>query len=299
VTGSATIEPIEQVVPFPHAEATAMIEAFLQARIDGEGAEHYFGGGGGSAQLLYATSTGAPYQRYEYELVSGPGWPDESMLFEVRLFAEDGQTIVEQPFSVERDAAGRWGLEAGSDTFENGQLLPTLYDILGGEVTFEADTAWQALFGPSFETNGEGADESLFQPDGRLRVLADPLPIENGCQEGSAAADAATLAQSIQSNGEFEATAPTAVTIGGAPALQMDVVNTAGTIVCDEQPRTTVTRNELEPGDRMRLYLVDLPGGSARILSIAIIASESDFDRVVESAEPVLESFEFHTGESQ
>jgi hypothetical protein len=44
----------------------------------------------------------------------------------------------------------------------------------------------------------------------------------------------------------------------------------------------------------MRLYLVDLPGGSARILSIAIVATETSFDRVVESAEPILQSIEFH-----
>jgi hypothetical protein len=46
----------------------------------------------------------------------------------------------------------------------------------------------------------------------------------------------------------------------------------------------------------MRLYLVDLPGGSARILAIAIIADESDFDSVVELAAPVVDSFNFHTG---
>jgi hypothetical protein len=46
----------------------------------------------------------------------------------------------------------------------------------------------------------------------------------------------------------------------------------------------------------MRLYLVDLPGGSARILAIAIIASEADFERVLEAATPIVDSFEFHTG---
>jgi hypothetical protein len=47
----------------------------------------------------------------------------------------------------------------------------------------------------------------------------------------------------------------------------------------------------LDSGDRMRLYLVDLPGGSARIL---FVATETSFDRVVESAEPILQSIEFH-----
>jgi hypothetical protein len=295
VTGWESIAPTEQVVPLPDAEATALLEAFLQARIDGEGAEQYFGGGGGSAPLLYATSSEAPYQRYEYELVSGPEWPAEPMVFEVRLYAEDGQTVVEQSFTVERDIEGGWGLETGPDTRENGRLLPSHYDILGGEVTFVAGTAWQAIFGPSFETDGEAADESLFHPDGQFRVLADPLTIGTGCEEGPAPADAAALAQSILANDDFEATTSTALTIGGAPALQMDVVNIAGAIVCREPPRVAVSRYEPAPGDRMRLYLVDLPGGSARILAIAIIADESDFDSVVELAAPVLDSFGFHT----
>jgi hypothetical protein len=127
-----------------------------------------------------------------------------------------------------------------------------------------------------------------------MRVLADPLSITADCQEGPAPADAEALAQSMMSNGDFETTAPSATTVGGAPALQMDVVTTAGALVCDGWPRFAVTI--LEPGSRMRLYLVDLPGGSARILAIAIIASDADFERVLEAATPIVDSFEFHTG---
>jgi hypothetical protein len=46
----------------------------------------------------------------------------------------------------------------------------------------------------------------------------------------------------------------------------------------------------------MRLYLLDLPEGmSARILAIAISAFDSEFERVVKAAAPVLDSFEFRT----
>jgi hypothetical protein len=54
----------------------------------------------------------------------------------------------------------------------------------------------------------------------------------------------------------------------------------------------------------MRLYLVDLPGGSGRVLAIAVIArdpydkvevSQQDFEQVVEAATPIVESIEFHT----
>jgi hypothetical protein len=50
------------------------------------------------------------------------------------------------------------------------------------------------------------------------------------------------------------------------------------------------------PDGPMRLYLLDLPEGmSARILAIAIVAHESEFERVVEAAVPVVDSLEFHT----
>jgi hypothetical protein len=46
---------------------------------------------------------------------------------------------------------------------------------------------------------------------------------------------------------------------------------------------------------RMRLYLLNLPEGmSARILGIAIAASDQGFERVMEAAAPTLDSFEFH-----
>jgi hypothetical protein len=298
VTQWGNVEPFEQAAPPTEAEATALLEGFLQARIEGEGAEQYFGRGGGSAPLLYTTSSGNPYQRFEFELVSGPGWPSDPMQFEVRLFAEDGQTMVEQSFTVEPDGEGVWGLETGSETLENGRALPGLHDILGGQVTFHAPLPWDGtLLGPSFDNDGLAADVLLMHPDGHIKVLADPLPMIDRCGQGPAPTNAASLAQSIMSDDDFEATAPSSVTIGGAPALQLDVVNPgAPSVLCDQLPRASVTTSILEPGSRMRLYLVDLPGGSARILSIAIVAPESSFESVVEAAAPILDSFEFHTG---
>jgi hypothetical protein len=46
----------------------------------------------------------------------------------------------------------------------------------------------------------------------------------------------------------------------------------------------------------MRLYLLDIPEGSAtRILAIAIVAPEARFDAVMAAAAPVLDSIEVHT----
>jgi hypothetical protein len=51
----------------------------------------------------------------------------------------------------------------------------------------------------------------------------------------------------------------------------------------------------VELGGLGRLYVLDLPGGSARTLAIWITAPDvALFERAVETAAPVLNSFEFH-----
>ena len=45
------------------------------------------------------------------------------------------------------------------------------------------------------------------------------------------------------------------------------------------------------------MYLLGLLDGmSAQTMAIAIVAQESEFERVVNAAAPVLDSFEFHAG---
>ncbi len=129
------VDPFEQVAPLTDAEIAAIMEPFLQARIAGEGAEQYLGdlsagdwlsSGWLAPGFLYATSTGAPYERAEFEVVNGGEWPGGSMTVKVRLFADGGQTVVEQTFSLWRDVAGRWPLYHHQDdqSTENGQPLP-------------------------------------------------------------------------------------------------------------------------------------------------------------------------------
>jgi hypothetical protein len=134
--------------------------------------------------------------------------------------------------------------------------------------------------------------------------------VETGCEDGRAPADAEALARSIRSDPDLEATEPVAVSIGGIDALRMDVVAATGASVCGEggHPQVLAPAPSAGPngdlgwigvglrhGDRMRLYLLDLPEGmSARILAIAISAPEPDFERVMEAAAPVLDSIEFH-----
>ena len=162
VTAWEMLQPGEQAAPPSDAEATALLQAFLGARVDGEGAEEYLLPNGeaeglpfldGEAPLLHATTGGSPYERSEIERVQGPLWPAGWIEFKVRLFAEDG-TVVEQHFVVVRQENGRLGLVYGSaseygdpPTIENGQAL---YSLLDGEVTFAAAPPWRArLEGPT------------------------------------------------------------------------------------------------------------------------------------------------------
>jgi hypothetical protein len=135
-----------QVAPLTDAEIAAIVEPFLQARIAGEGAEQYLGLLDSTpgcqpdtdcfhfeTGFLYATSTGAPYERAEFKIADGPEWPiGDHLQLKVRLFADGGQTVVEQTFSLEGEGGqrppspGRYPLYHHQDdqSTENGQPLP-------------------------------------------------------------------------------------------------------------------------------------------------------------------------------
>jgi hypothetical protein len=313
---------VRQVVPPSDAEVSALVEAFLQARVDGEGAEEYLSPAASQVPLLYATTSGAHYERSEFELVQGPVWPGGWREFKVRLFAAGGSTVVEQPFLVERGEDGRLALVYGTLdpyegssgmgdvlTRENGAALAEPNEFLDGEVTFDAAWPWDWYIGgwgftPTMTTlQFDDFDQDDAGIGQLLVIVADPLPVESGCRQGPAPADAEALARSIRSDPDLEATEPMAVTVGGIVALRMDVVAATGASVCEGGPAAqVVTPNDhdwfgvfLRHGERMRLYLLDLPEGmSARILAITISAPEPDFEHVMEAAEPIVDSIEFH-----
>jgi hypothetical protein len=85
-----------------------------------------------------------------------------------------------------------------------------------------------------------------------------------------------------------------AASVGGIDAMRMDVVASGRLEVGECAPM--VLENVWAGEDRIRLYVLDLPEGmSARTLAIAISAHDSQFERVVKAARPVLDSFEFQT----
>ena len=292
--------PFTQADPnIAEAEAIALLEDFLRARIEGEGAEGHVEVNGPyvlhEVPLLYATTSGAPYERYEIERVSEPLWPYGWMDFKVRLFADGGETVVEQQVSwmgaLTHDE---------STTTENGQPVAVPYSVFDGEVAVSAPSPWQVNVESEvvFARNGMFGDEYL-------ELSADPLPVESGCEQGPAPDDAAALAQSIQSDPDLEVTAPVRVSVEGIEGLVMDVILAPGASVCESYglPQVLTPDDDgghrgsaLAHGSHMRLYLLDLPDGLAtRILAIAVVAPEARFDAVLEAATPIIESIEFHT----
>lgn len=202
-------------------------------------------------------------------------------------------------------------------TAEDGRAVAMPYRYFDGQVTLRAAHPW--IFQDSFAggrliPTGAGVrpttDGGQRHDWDALLLLADPVPAGTGCETGPSPADATALAESIRSDPDLEATAPAAVSVGRTDALMMDVAIAAGASVCavaNMLPRGFETQAPLvmkdgtgslelglAAGDRMRLYLYDLPEGSSmRILGVAIVAPESRFERAVEAAAPVA-AVEFH-----
>ena len=293
-----TVGQVEQVVPPSEAEVTAVLEAYLRARVDGEGAEQYLlrepedsWDQDTEVPLLYATTGGAAYERFEIEQVQGPVWPTGWTEYKVRLFAEGG-TEVEQLFQIVRQENGQLGLIYGHTydglpTTENGQSVPVPFNLLDGEVTFSAAPPWNGnpdIPDTLMRINGSRDDHVV--------IATDPLPVGTGCENGSAPADAEALARSIMADPNFETTGTVPVRIAGIDGLQMDVDAAVGDWNDFCWPWVPDQRDRW----RMRLYLIDYPGESAAVLTIAVIAApETDFERVLEETTPIVESLEIHT----
>jgi len=192
------------------------------------------------------------------------------------------------------------------DSTEAGADGPGTFSMLYGEVTFRATRPWSDhaeayldprlffLTGPGGEREGAG-----------ISILVNPLPAETPCDTLRVAPSAEELVQAVRSNPGLETTAPVTERVGGIDALRMDVVAAPGASIAPcggaSVPVVSVPGRGawggVGPGGLGRLYVLDLPGGSARTLAILITAPEAAvFERAVEAAAPVLDSFEFHTG---
>ena len=186
---------------------------------------------------------------------------------------------------------------------------PGTFAMLYGEVTFRASEPWfdhvEAYIDPRlfFLTSGPGLPDRLVTIDAAIEILVNPLPPQTPCDTLRVPPSAEELVQAIRSNPDLEATVPVTERVGGIDALRMDVVAAPGASIAPcggvLVPVVSVPGRGawggVEPGDLGRLYVLDLPGGSARTLAIKITAPQGAlFERAVEAAAPVLDSFEFH-----
>lgn len=295
------------VAPPSEAEVTELMSAFLAARVAGEGAEQYLNDQE-DVPLLYATTSGAPYERGEYEQVTGIEWPYELTAFKVRLFA--GDTVVEQLLFMSYED-GRLGLGYVPDGFgteippttEDGRPLGRPYSAFDGEVTLSVAHPWVYRNEASSiklipEGTGPTTDGGERNGWDRLVLMADPVRYGTGCPYGPGPADAETLAESLRSDPDLETTAPVAMSAGGADGWWMDVRIAAGANgdcggLRGDTGLAGLQNVALGAGDRMRLYLFDAPEESPmRILAIAFVVPESDFERAAADGGPIV-SVEF------
>jgi hypothetical protein len=310
---------VEQVVPPTDADATGLLEAFLQARIDGEGAQEYLHSTYTPVDeipLLYATSSGAPYERYEIGRQEGPVWPIGNLMVKVRLFAEGGNTVVEQPFYMYREGDGRLGLEyLGEGTTENGDVVPEPSSILDGQVTYYTGPDWAEISNvPELGyLQSRGLGNGAYA---HIEILPNSLAPDCDTSGGSPPS-AEELVRAIRSDPDLDTTAPVPARVGGIDALQLDVAPAPGAATCGGSTVQVAPSpyeeggGHIDPGDLGRIYVLDLPeplraparpgpDEDVRTLTILILVGSTDgdpegaFDRAVASAAPILESFEFH-----
>jgi hypothetical protein len=289
----------ESDTPHSETEITELLNGFLESRVAGEGAQRHLNVRAEDVPLLYATSSGEPYERAEFEEVPGIESPYGEKAFRVRLFA--GDTVVEQIFTTPPD--GRLGLGYPGSFGTGGDIAPTTEDglpvaeahnLFDGEVTLHIAYPWVPS-GGSLRLIPEGSAPTT---DGGQRhhwlpllVMADPSPAGTHCPTGSGPADAEALAESIQSNPDLDATAPVRLSSGEAEGLMMDLVGTGAYLHPCNGDRSGDP--VLSSRDRVRLYLFGAPeGASMRILAIAFDVPESDFERAVEATAPI--AVEFH-----
>jgi hypothetical protein len=316
VTGWEMDEPAEQIAPPSDAEVKALLEAFFRARTRGEPVDAFVQAARNDplAQelasreipLLRTASAGAPYVRWDSTIVGGPVWPTGRMEIDMTLFTETDRTRVTQRFSVERDDAGRLHLVYASSWFErgtwrpstteNGNAVPVTYRFLDGELTYRAAAPLTPnqdgyLPGERLAVAGVLPDDDV--PRTIVTFLANPRPLGPGCADGPAPADAAALARSLGADPDLQATTPVAVTIGGRPALRMDVARTPRGCRLLLWPTPYPDIDSFGEGDRVRIHLVDLPGSSARILAILTKADADSFETVLAWAAPIIASIEF------
>ena len=191
--------------------------------------------------------------------------------------------------------------------------------LFDGEVGFHITAGWAENFESRMVSQAMGPESLLLHegPWAGFLVIVDPAPLRSCSRTGATVASAEVFVDAVRTHPGLSSTDPVTEQIAGVDALRLDVTPVEGARTCrrgvgaiiDDRPpmvgvpAITGTHETyfgpslprvVEPDQRMRLYLVDLPEGPAQTLAIVIVAAEEDFDVAVEAARPMLDSFEFH-----
>lgn len=134
VTRWAELPGYTQAQPMSDKETRSFVEGFLEARVAGSGAEDFFHPESPQADfpLLYASSDGTAYERFEIVDVEDPFWPYGSRQISFRLFADGGAIVVEQRVYVYPGGDGPWQSNTGE---LSGEFGPWVLSIWGSPTT--------------------------------------------------------------------------------------------------------------------------------------------------------------------
>ena len=131
--------------------------------------------------------------------------------------------------------------------------------------------------------------KGLRTPPAWFVIAAEPLSVRTACENGPAPTDAEALARTIMADPDIEATEPVPVRIAGIDWLQIDVTKYSS--LCAWTPDALVW---FQGGGQIRLYIVDYPGESAKVLTFAFVALPDEWEDAIDDIVPILDSIQFH-----
>lgn len=274
----------QQPAPSPDPGHVALLRSFLTARVAGEGAERFVGSGfsrDDGVPLLYAATTGEAYERFEVERSQDP---DGAPRYDVRLFTATG-TVIRQGFGI-RDQDGSPVVVYGGPTLEDGRAALVPFGFVDGSVRFAVPTTWEV----EWVDDTHAAFRHRFSR-AAIVIAAEPLGVGTVCTNRPAPTDAEALAGTIDEGSGVEAAGPAPVRIGGADGLQIDVVSEAVPNLC-AFGASEALRGVQSEGSRMRLLLVNRPGESAGVLTLALLTTPDAFDDATAEIAPIVASIE-------
>ncbi|MEX2405759.1 MAG: hypothetical protein WD834_00330 [Actinomycetota bacterium] len=138
VTRWAELPGYTQAQPMSDGETRSFVEGSLEARVAGSGAEDFFHPDGGLVDfpLLYGSTGGVAYERFQIVDVGDPLWPYGTREVSIQLFADGGAIVVEQYVIAYPGGDGPWQTSPAELT---GQYGPWLTPIWGSPTTEDGE----------------------------------------------------------------------------------------------------------------------------------------------------------------